>query len=325
MNLALLGAGFTRNWGGLLATEVVGELSGQVADDPDLLRRLKTTAFEQVLGELRQEASRGSFERQRFERLQAAVLTTFNDMNDALVTGGLGDRPGDPRRWLSTFLSRFDAIFTLNQDLFLEMHYLPGNMLPEFSKWTAISHPGISLPDAWNKLSSADRRRAVLRESGSFDHDPKHQPVYKLHGSTNWQTKDGEPIVVIGGSKDATIRGSTLLSGYLDAFRRYLTVGGSKLMVIGYGFADEHVNEAIGEASTKSALQTYVIDPSGLAVFRADPPNLMKPYKSIFDQINLGGISMRPFREAFRSDTFSFNSFYRFLGVDPSKPSVRLD
>lgn len=69
MNLALLGAGFTRNWGGLLATEVIGELSGRLSGDSDLLRRLKISAFEQVLGECRQEASRGLTEQHRFDRL----------------------------------------------------------------------------------------------------------------------------------------------------------------------------------------------------------------------------------------------------------------
>jgi hypothetical protein len=320
MNIALLGAGFTRNWGGLLAAEVVGELSGRIHDDPELLHRLKTSAFEQVLSELRQDASLGPSQQRRFERLQTAVLDTFDDMNEALaVCGGLGDRPGDGSLWISTFLARFDAIFTLNQDLFLEMHYWAGSTLKQFSRWKAMSYPGIALPNGWYKLSLDDRRRTVLPESGSMARDPEHQPFYKLHGSTNWQSTDGQPLVVIGGSKDATIRGSTLLSGYLKAFEDCLTVGNAKLMTIGYSFGDKHINDLIGEASTRAGLQTYLVDPAGLAVFRNDPPNLMQPHKPILDRINLCGNSMRPFREAFRSDVLSFRSFHRFLGIDLPK------
>jgi hypothetical protein len=170
-----------------------------------------------------------------------------------------------------------------------------------------------------DRLEQTSSRGTTLHESGSLSYDPEHQPVYKLHGSTNWETRDGAPIVVIGGSKDATIRGSTLLSGYLNAFQTHLMAGATKLMVVGYGFADEHVNNAIAEASTKAGLRTYLVDPSGLGVFRADPPNPMVPNKPIFEAINLAGISMRPFRDAFRSDAFSFDSFYRFLEIDPSK------
>ncbi len=49
-HIALLGAGFSRNWGGWLATEVLGELLGRVIGDPETyakLRRLQN--FEDTL------------------------------------------------------------------------------------------------------------------------------------------------------------------------------------------------------------------------------------------------------------------------------------
>src|SRR5262245_11279674 len=150
MRIALLGAGFTHNWGGWLASELVGELCGRVADDSELLEWLKRTRnFEQVLAETRQQANQGPKQRQRFERLQEAVDATFKEMNQMLSrqTFELGFQHGyGPDRWIVSFLAEFDAIFTLNQDLFLEMHYVPGKSgKKNRDKWRATCYPGIAL------------------------------------------------------------------------------------------------------------------------------------------------------------------------------------
>src|SRR4051812_33318182 len=104
MRIALLGAGFTRNWGAWLASELVGELCGRVDDDAELLQRLKETRnFEKVLGEIRQEANRGPKQQDRFDRLQQAILETFDEMNQMLAhrTFEIGFRAGNgPDRWI---------------------------------------------------------------------------------------------------------------------------------------------------------------------------------------------------------------------------------
>ena len=319
MRIALLGAGFTRNWGGWLASEIVGELCGRVHDDNDLLRMLKMTRnFEQVLGEVRQQANRGPSEQRRFERLQQAVLETFEEMNQMLAAQDFEFfAPGNPGRWLVTFLAEFDAIFTLNQDLMLELHYVPGRTVPDRRKWRATAYPGIVLPNKWLDAAPPERLGPVLSEADKHDHDPQDQPIYKLHGSVNWRTKDGTPIVVIGGSKDESIRGSSLLSGYLEAFRKYLSAGNTRLMIIGYGFADEHVNTLIKDASLSYGLQTYLVNPAGLSVFDPPPHALIAPVNETFNAMRLTGIMTRPFRDAFRVDELLFHSLWRFMNGEP--------
>ncbi len=111
--VALLGAGFTRNWGGWLASELTGELCGRVDGDEDVIRRLKKARnFERVLGEIRQEANRGVTEQHRFERLQRAVLATFDEMNRMLAARTFEVNHQNSSRWVATFLSEFDVIFT---------------------------------------------------------------------------------------------------------------------------------------------------------------------------------------------------------------------
>jgi hypothetical protein len=313
MRIALLGAGFTRNWGGWLASELVGELCGRVDGDTELLRRLKEIRnFEQVLGELRQEANRGPVQQHRFELLQRAVLATFDEMNQMLAAQRFEFNMSE-EWWVSRFLADFDAIFTLNQDLLLELHYLPGKDIERERKWRTTAYPGIALPPNWSNALPLERLQYVLSEAGPIEHDSRDQPIYKLHGSANWRTADGSPIVVIGGGKEATIRGSTLLSEYLGTFRKYLSAGETKLMVIGYSFADDHVNDVLTEASQYKGVKTYLINPAGLSVFDAPPNALVTQPKKVFSALNLSGILTRSFRDAFWSDRLAFNSIQRFL------------
>lgn len=319
MRVILLGAGFTRNWGGWLASELVGELCGRVADDAELLTRLKEKRnFEQVLGEFRQEAKHSTTQQRRFERLQEAVLATFDEMNQMLAhqTFEIGFPRFGPDRWLATFLAEFDTIFTLNQDLFLEMHYVPGKTAEDRRKWRATCYPGITLPAKWLDGAPPERLGPVLFESGTIKHDPDEQPIYKLHGSVNWRSADGSRILVFGSGKDAIIEGSSLLSGYMEAFRKCLSAGETKLMVIGYSFSDDHVNEALTDASAYKGLQTYLVNPAGLTVFDP-PPNALITYRpKVFSALKLTGILTRPFRDAFISDDLAFSSFQRFLHGD---------
>ena len=314
MRIALLGAGFTRNWGGWLASELVGELCGRIDDDSDVLQRLKKTRnFESVLGEIRQEANRSPIHQRRFERFQKAVLDTFDEMNQMLANQRFEFNVRHSDCWLVTFLSEFDAIFTLNQDLMLELHYMPGRTVEHKRKWRGAAFPGISLPENWAEVLPSDRLGQVLCEAATLDHDPREQPIYKLHGSVNWRTKDGSNIVVIGEGKEAAISGSSLLSSYMAEFSRCLSAGKTKLMVVGYSFSDQHLNALLAKASADAGLQTYLVNPSGLAVF--DPPAnaLIKPANEVFNALTLTGILTRPFRDAFISDALSFNSLQRFL------------
>jgi hypothetical protein len=317
MRIALLGAGFTRNWGGWLASELVGELCGRVDDDVELLQRLKETRnFEKVLGEIRQKANQSPEHQRRFDRLQDAVRATFDEMNQMLAreTFEFGFSGKNwPNRWIVTFLAEFDAIFTLNQDLFLEMHYVPGKSGNDAVKWRATCYPGIALPIGWLDGMPPERLGPVLSESGSLEHDPKEQPIYKLHGSVNWLDKGGSQILVIGDGKDAMIGRSALLSNYLTKFREHLSAGDTKLMVVGYSFTDDHVNKVLEDASNDKGLKTYLVNPAGLAVFDPPPGALITSPSNVFKALKLSGILTRPFRDAFISDELAFNSFQRFL------------
>jgi hypothetical protein len=133
-HVLLTGAGFSRNWGGWLANEAFEYLLGCPEID-DHIRHLLWThkkkggGFEDALAELQLEYNRTKDDRikKRLDALQAAVVGMFNEMNNAFV--GITFEPQNEVQYLiGNFITRFDAIFTLNQDLLLERHYLNQNI-----------------------------------------------------------------------------------------------------------------------------------------------------------------------------------------------------
>jgi hypothetical protein len=91
----------------------------------------------------------------------------------------------------------------------------------------------------------------------------RSQPYYKLHGSSNWRAADGKRLLVAGGNKIRTIRSLEVLRLYLEEFERRLKIPETRLMVIGYGFRDGHINEAIKQATATSDLKLYIVDTRG--------------------------------------------------------------
>src|ERR1700692_4506037 len=123
-----IGAGFSRNWGGWLAFEAFEYLLG----DPTVIanttlrsllwRHQATGGFEAALDELQRDPAPHS--RKHELQMRSAVLRMFDAMNSAFKSKGLEFRQpigsGHPVR---NFLFRFNAIFSLNQDLLLEHCY----------------------------------------------------------------------------------------------------------------------------------------------------------------------------------------------------------
>ncbi len=157
----------------------------------------------------------------------------------------------------------------------------------------------------------------MLPVKTTIKHDMGDQPIYKLHGSVNWRTAAGSQYVVIGDGKDAAIRESPLLSDYFAKFRECLSAGNTKVIIIGHIFSDDHVNEILAEASRGKGLQTYLVNAAGISVFDPLPNTVVKPRNEVFETLRPVGISTRPFLDAFGSDDLSFNSFRRFVQVQP--------
>lgn len=312
MHVLLLGAGFSRNWGGWLASELVGELSGLLADRPWLCEMLRVyRSFERAYAErfeAAQRARKNTLAVEDVAQLHRAVFHIFSAMN-----AGFARKPGlnfssAAERSVVSFLARFDAIFTLNQDLLLEAHYRGIENL-DHRKWPhGCTYPGISSTNEWLASNASERIYTRRYVATSVDLDRRLQPIFKLHGSVDWQTSHGQPALVVGTGREKSIAGSHLLRIYHEQFARFLNAGETRLMVIGYSFSDPHINRVLRDAARRSRMQMYLVDPAGLDVLANARGHLNK--------IPIIGLSTRELSTTFGDgDDPSFSSFMRFLSA----------
>ncbi|MEO8595372.1 MAG: SIR2 family protein [Candidatus Solibacter sp.] len=318
----LTGAGWTRNWGGRLGEELWQDLLGHRAvQNNDRLRELllDERSFEAALGKVQGEPFT-SDDRQAFKD---ALLEAFLSMDREIA------RP-DHHPWINIYkvqdlLFRFWGLrgqsidtgymFTLNQDLWPER-----NLYNEHVSGAAgASLPGL-LPQPSQRLFTTD----LGRYSDRFLMQPVADPaahgqlrgrfnVIKLHGSFNWRTADGRNELVVGTEKGGQIAASPLLSWYREIFRCVLSVGGGRLMIVGYGFGDEHVNAVIADAIERFDLKVFIWDtgpnlmdrvraaPHGTAIWRGLISTATRPLIEVFPSNQAETEEYRRIRDTFFS------------------------
>lgn len=312
-SILLLGAGFSYPFGGWLASEVLEYLIGSSHVD-DRLRKLlidkrSNGGFEGVLEDLQREASHSGVPHPPLAALMNALVEMFAVMNRGL------DSPRFPRETMGTFLAKFDAIFTLNQDTLLEAHYV-GADLQSYSggKWKRAIVPGMQPRETG--------LYPYLGELRALDSTPSigegFQPYVKLHGSSNWRTDSGG-LMIVGGNKFIGIRSSSLLDWNFRTFEDYLRHPECRLMVVGYSFRDNHINNAIAHAiNAATGLQIFIVDPIGLDV--VDPPSpprmQIPPRRSDFTEIilpSIRGCSRRDLLTTWATDVVERSKILNFL------------
>lgn len=219
-HIALLGAGFSRNWGGWLASEVLGELLGRLAEDRDIYSRLRRTQnFEDALAELQEKARLGqNGALTRLEKFECAVQATFSEMNKVFAALPGWDLSSDAGASIDAFMARFDEIYTLNQDLLLELHYR--NELTHPHRWDGLSYPGMCPPPNWYDAPPYEKVTQPWQPGNEFHLDSRIQPIFKLHGSSNWHDPDGNRLMVMGGAKLKAIDRHPILRNYFDTSLR---------------------------------------------------------------------------------------------------------
>lgn len=316
-HILLTGAGFSYNWGGMLASEVFQYLLGCTELDDELRRSLwRDRSFEDVLAAFQRATDQEG--KRRFNVLASALAGMFNGMGLAFMQREFEfQNPPDIRYSLTSFLMRFDAIFTLNQDTLLEQKYIPFVGAP---KWGRAHLPGLKLLGNPQLTGSVHDRIAVMEPNPTdFKLAPGVQPYIKLHGSCNWNAgPTGERILIMGGQKAASIGQFPLLTWYHQEFRTMLTRPGARLMIIGYSFSDAHINDMIMEAIKQSDLKIFLVDPAGDRILDKRDPRAMIPDRPgpLLDTIppRIIGMSQRPITSTFKDDTVEHSNLCRFFG-----------
>jgi hypothetical protein len=238
----------------------------------------------------------------------------FDDLNAGFECHIDFEAPQDRGFPLRKFLTRFDAIFSLNQDLLLELQYRDSVFLSSNTRWAGLDIPGVVPVGNPSLIDIGDKHRRQWKpEPPPYRMDSRSQPYFKLHGSTNWYTSDGRKLLVMGGNKDAMIREHTVLAWYYKTFNWYLSQPNTRIMVIGYSFSDQHINNAIIEASNQGTMTgMFLVDPAGRAILNPDRHLPMRRHSELEDIGNLG-TSIRPIVETFAGDHFEHEKLIGFF------------
>ena len=260
----LVGAGFAKNWGGMLACEVHKSLSSHPAvQERPAIRKLllEETSFEVAL----EKARSGKFENQDQAAIEEAIISAFEQMD------GHYRKPTHPvlGASINDFIGRFcpgpvgtgtGYVFSLNQDLLLERIY--GTQVDR----QPFRLPGVTWPERRPDGPAGALPIPPATISDSVDIEAPHLTnnfnLIKLHGSINWRSSPDFPSMVMGTRKTLMIGNVPLLAWYHQVLEEVLSDGNVQLLVIGYGWADEHINEAIAAAVQNHGLRVFSWNPT---------------------------------------------------------------
>ena len=320
-NFLLLGAGFSRNWGGWLANEVRSDLAMRLEGHPYLAELLnKHSNFEDALQQVQTEfvtSQNSNLVADRLRTFQEALTATFDEMNREMGQRRF-DFHNDTGSLVGAYLAKFDAVFTLNQDLLLERHYLTQHMILSRSQGKVA---GGEIPGMRPTVPSQHYGDDLPFHTNWFQMDQPFvvstnvQPYFKLHGSTNWFSPNGEQLIVMGGDKPSTIMRHPILNWYAEKFLEALSKPAARLTVIGYGFRDKHINLMLQQGWERSQFPMMIVGPEGREILRKVNPTYNKPpyFPGPLEQIHTVD-STRGLGETFGPDgQLELRKLYRFL------------
>lgn len=275
-------AGYTKNFGGLLADQMWAEIFNhkEVQDKPALRSLLfdnfdYESIYHKVCNDT--DSEKKTYTVDEKEAIRTAILKAYETL-DVIAQNYIPVRDNSKLNilngarkivdCLTRDRSQINFFFTLNQDIFVERLISDTKksiMWPGIGKRFFIPRSSeckrplennnfINVPDG-DKLDTT--KRAVDLPNNECNY-------IKLHGSFGWKSPDPDKSdkLVIGRNKETLIADEPLLKWYLDLFEQVLSHGGMKLLIIGYGFRDDHINEIIMKAiEQEPSLRLYIISP----------------------------------------------------------------
>lgn len=329
-NILLTGAGFSKNFGGFLASEMWASLLNEVNRVPhpalrEVMFEDDKFDYEAIYGRVLTSKSLTKDEKQAFTD---SLRQAYAEMNRIICDySQRAARCAVFANLISWFAGRPDSddlgfLFTLNQDLLVEAFYRPQ------PGENCIRIPGLQnekwftgrllteTPDEVTLPGTTDGIEKDLWKGGA------RFAYIKLHGSIGWRSAPGSDALVIGHAKAAHIQREPLLRWYFRLFREVLNAGDRNLIVIGYGFGDEHINEVILGAIHRNGLKLFIVAPSDPRDFG---PKLLATSHAKEIWRSLQGYYVRRVTELYEPQqshpTRIGKAFLRDLGVPPWRHS----
>ncbi len=275
-HILFTGAGFTKNFGGLLAKEMWSKLfnNSKIQSCPRI-KKLMINDFDYE--SIYHKIINGNYTEEEKDVISDVILEVYRSLDDICREWIFrNDAPNPVNIYgVNRLIERFSGgpneigfFFTLNQDLFVERHFN--------SSGAGLIHPGVrKIPDAHKTTINLPlENKDFIKLPTDSELEDSATKLYsatihyvKLHGSYGWLNSSGLNRYVIGKNKEDQIAGEPLLSWYYDLFRKVLSHPSRKLLIIGYGFRDAHINELMARLIKDFNLMLYIISPSDQSKF----------------------------------------------------------
>ncbi len=307
--ILLTGAGFTKNFGGFVSTEMWEKIFNcrEVQGEP-ILKNILCNDFDYE--SVYHKVIDGDYSIGVKAAINSAILKAYRKLDDIgqnYIPATDGSRSSilhGARKIIDGMASinQINFLFTLNQDLFVE-RLISGTRIPittpRMSRFFIPNSIDSQLPvnDTDFKTVPNQKELGTNKDATMLSKNELH--YIKLHGSFGWKSSDGSNNLVIGKNKKTKIANEPLLLWYSDLFKQVLSQKERKLLVIGYGFRDTHINEPIAKAIEKHGLKLYIISPTATKVFKDELIKADSAYgQGIFDGLS-GYISASSFKDLF--------------------------
>lgn len=276
-------AGYTKNFGGLLADQMWAEIFNhkEVQGNPALKELLFNnfdyeSVYHEVCNDDDTDSEKKIYTVDAKKAINTAILEAYKKL-DVIAQNYIPVRDDSKHNiligarkiidCLTRDRSQINFFFTLNQDIFVE------RLISDTEK--SIMWPGIGKRFFIPRSSECQRPLENNNFINVPDGDkldttkravdlPNNECHYiKLHGSFGWKSSDPDKSnkLVIGRNKERQIADESLLTWYFDLFKQVLFQRGIRLLIIGYGFRDDHINEVIAKAGEKHDMKIYIISP----------------------------------------------------------------
>jgi hypothetical protein len=269
----LTGAGFTKSFGGPLSGEMWAVILGQPEIQQN--RRLHKLLLEDFSYESLYETVSLSEDYLPAEKaaFTAAVKRAYRQMHE-VVCGHWQLKANEACGVIISLFAPQSSnergfFFTLNQDLLVEQYYY---RVRQHLRATPLKIPGLDNRNWFAhgrhvSVSHDDRiqlpgEAEVAKLNDDFEQNNAEPFVYvKLHGSLGWKAADGSDVMIIGQNKNGMIAREPFLRWQLEIFKGVLKDGDCRLVIIGYGFGDPHINEILADAIDHNRLRLFIVSP----------------------------------------------------------------
>jgi len=271
----LTGAGFTKDFGGFLASEMWAFIFNNPSLDkhPKIKNILRHDfSYESVYHEVIENPK---FNPDEKDAIKEAVNSAYDmlDRNIREYRHRIANRIANSNT-VTDFIQRFRGngnsrgfFFTLNQDIFVERYC--GRIPTHGVLLQGINQDNILENFSYQQLPDQNRVTEIFdKNNPSNPHRSDRYCYVKLHGSYHWRDSAGNAHMVIGENKTDRISREPLLEYYFNLFKKVLESGNVDLFVIGYGFGDEHINNVIAESIRDNGLKLHVMNPDAPEMFK---------------------------------------------------------